>query len=238
MGLISRVSSRTYRTKMSLSEDEVQRQIQIMVSFIEQEAKEKVEEIDAKAEEEFQIEKGRIVQQQRTKIQEHFDKKEKQLHQQKVVQQSRMLNKSRLELLKSRDSSIESVIEKTKYALMHRKDDPKMIENLILQAMNQVEEKQVTIHCLEDQLRLVENSVNKVEQIYNHSHQSNPCKITVDSQKFLHESKIGGIKLVTNKGKLTVDNTLLARLELTADHLMPQIRTMLFGHNKNRMFFD
>jgi len=223
---------------MSLSEDEVQRQIQIMVSFIEQEAKEKVEEIDTKAEEEFQIEKGRIVQQQRAKIQEHYDKKEKQLHQQKIVQQSRMLNKSRLEILKCRDSLIDSVIEKSKESLIQRKNDPKMIGNLILQAMNQVEEKNVTIHCLQEQLNIVQNTVSTCEQIYNNTHQTNPCKIVVDEQKFLHPEKIGGIKLVTNKGKLTVDNTLLARLELTADHLMPQIRTMLFGHNKNRMFFD
>ena len=70
---------------MTLTDDEVQRQIQVMVSFIDQEAKEKAEEIEAKAEEEFQIEKGRIVQQQRQKIQDHYDKKQKQLDQQKLV---------------------------------------------------------------------------------------------------------------------------------------------------------
>lgn len=81
---------------MTLTDDEVQRQIQIMVSFIDQEAKEKAEEIEAKAEEEFQIEKGRIVQQQRHKIQEHYEKKEKNLQQQKLVQHSHMLNRCRL----------------------------------------------------------------------------------------------------------------------------------------------
>ena len=43
---------------MALSDADVQRQIQQMVAFIEQEASEKVEEIDARAEEEFNIEKG------------------------------------------------------------------------------------------------------------------------------------------------------------------------------------
>ena len=50
-----------------------------MMAFIEQEANEKAEEIDAKAEEEFNIEKGRLVQTQRLKIMEHYDKKEKQV---------------------------------------------------------------------------------------------------------------------------------------------------------------
>lgn len=54
-----------------------------MIAFIVQEAEEKAEEIDAKAEEEFQIEKGRLVQQQRLKIIEYYSKKEKQLEQQR-----------------------------------------------------------------------------------------------------------------------------------------------------------
>lgn len=43
---------------MALSDAEVSKQIQHMVDFINKEAGEKVEEIDAKAEEEFNIEKG------------------------------------------------------------------------------------------------------------------------------------------------------------------------------------
>ena len=50
-----------------------------MMAFIEQEANEKAEEIDAKAEEEFNLEKGRLVQEQRLKIMEFYEKKEKQV---------------------------------------------------------------------------------------------------------------------------------------------------------------
>lgn len=82
-----------------------------MMAFIEQEANEKVEEIDAKvreallpvslvfchsdhwfnessltqAEEEFNIEKGRLVQTQRLKIMEYYEKKEKQIEQHKKM---------------------------------------------------------------------------------------------------------------------------------------------------------
>merc|ERR1712014_143716 len=140
MGLISRVSSRTYRKKnklhclkMTLTDDEVQRQIQIMVSFIDQEAKEKAEEIEAKAEEEFQIEKGRIVQQQRSKIQDHYEKKEKQLQQQKLVQHSHMLNRCRLATLKARDDQVAAVLKKTEQALISKRNDQALIQNCIVQ---------------------------------------------------------------------------------------------------------
>ena len=56
-----------------------------MMAFIEQEANEKAEEIDAKAEEEFNIEKGRLVHQQRLKIMEYYERKEKQVEMQKKM---------------------------------------------------------------------------------------------------------------------------------------------------------
>ena len=56
-----------------------------MMNFIEQEANEKAEEIDAKAEEEFNIEKGRLVTEQRLKIMEFYEKKEKQVELQRKM---------------------------------------------------------------------------------------------------------------------------------------------------------
>jgi len=59
--------------------DILKKQIEHMTKFIEQEAIEKATEIDAKAEEEFNIEKGKLVQQSRLKIMEFYEKKEKQV---------------------------------------------------------------------------------------------------------------------------------------------------------------
>lgn len=56
-----------------------------MMAFIEQEANEKAEEIDAKAEEEFNLEKGRLVQHQRLKIMDYYERKEKSVELQKKM---------------------------------------------------------------------------------------------------------------------------------------------------------
>jgi len=45
------------QSKMGISDNDVQKQLRHMMAFIEQEANEKAEEIDAKAEEEFNMEK-------------------------------------------------------------------------------------------------------------------------------------------------------------------------------------
>jgi len=222
---------------MTLTDDEVQRQIQIMVSFIDQEAKEKAEEIEAKAEEEFQIEKGRIVQQQRHKIQEHYEKKEKQLNQQKLVQHSHMLNRNRLAALKSRDDQIADVIEETKKSLVQYRDDPKFIENCITQALLQALESDVTIRCLADQVALVQGAAQASAVEYARV-TGNQVQIQVDPRNHIPADRMGGILLVTNRGKLTIDNTLTARLQLIAQQLQPQIRATLFGTNPNRRFND
>merc|ERR1712050_571254 len=244
MGLISRVSSRTYRryskkntTKMTLTDDEVHRQIQIMVSFIDQEAKEKTEEIEAKAEEEFQIEKGRIVQQQRHKIQEHYEKKEKQLQQQKLVQHSHMLNRCRLSTLKARDDQVAAVLKKTEQSLVAKRNDRELIQNCIVQALLQANEPEVTIRCLRDQRDMVEGLLNAAASAYNQMTQQT-VKIELDSQNFLPDAKIGGIVLITKRGRLTIDNTLVARLQLISQQLLPEIRATLFGENPNRKFKD
>ena len=56
-----------------------------MVAFIDQEANEKAAEIDAKAQEEFAIEKDNLVHQQKQKIQQFYQKKEKQIELQRKM---------------------------------------------------------------------------------------------------------------------------------------------------------
>ncbi|CAF1506198.1 unnamed protein product, partial [Adineta steineri] len=82
-----------------------------MISFIQQEAAEKVEEIEAKAEEEFNIETSRLVSQQRVKIIEYYDKKEKQIELQRKTQHSNLANASRLAILKARDDYVQTLKE-------------------------------------------------------------------------------------------------------------------------------
>lgn len=60
-----------------MDDEEVQKQLDHMVKFIYREADEKANEIKAKAQEEFSIEKQRIVQEEKQKIQKYFEQKEK-----------------------------------------------------------------------------------------------------------------------------------------------------------------
>jgi V-type H+-transporting ATPase subunit E len=77
-----------------------------MKMFISQEAQEKADEISVKAEEEFNIEKGRLLQTEKLKIDNYYDRKEKQVELQRKIQHSTQLNSARLSILKAKDDHI------------------------------------------------------------------------------------------------------------------------------------
>uniref|UniRef100_A0A3B5Q7M1 ATPase H+ transporting V1 subunit E1b n=1 Tax=Xiphophorus maculatus TaxID=8083 RepID=A0A3B5Q7M1_XIPMA len=196
---------------MALSDADVQKQIKHMMAFIEQEANEKAEEIDAKAEEEFNIEKGRLVQTQRLKIMEYYEKKEKQIEQQKKIQMSNLMNQARLKVLKARDDMISGF-----YQLL---------------------EPKVTIRCRRQDIQLVQASLQKNITIYKAAVKNN-LEVRIDQDNFLSPDVSGGIEIYNGDGKIKVSNTLESRLDLMAQQMMPEIRVAVFGANPNRKFLD
>jgi V-type H+-transporting ATPase subunit E len=122
---------------MGISDNDVQKQLRHMIAFIEQEANEKAEEVDAKAEEEFNMEKGRLVQQQRQKIMEYYEKKEKQVELQRKIQRSNMQNQGRLKCLKAREDHLRTVLDEARGNLSKISNDtskyPGILKGLIMQ---------------------------------------------------------------------------------------------------------
>ncbi|KAL4612823.1 V-type proton ATPase subunit E 1-like [Arapaima gigas] len=226
---------------MALSDADVQKQIKHMMAFIEQEANEKAEEIDAKAEEEFNIEKGRLVQTQRLKIMEYYEKKEKQIEQQKKIQMSNLMNQARLKVLKARDDMITDLLNEARQRLANIAKDPScysvLIEGLILQGFYQLLEPRVTIRCRKQDVVLVQTAVQKNVPIYKAA-AKNSLEVRIDQDNFLPPDISGGIEIYNADGKIKVSNTLESRLDLMAQQMMPEIRVALFGANPNRKFLD
>uniref|UniRef100_G1TIW5 ATPase H+ transporting V1 subunit E2 n=1 Tax=Oryctolagus cuniculus TaxID=9986 RepID=G1TIW5_RABIT len=207
---------------MALSDTDVQKQIKHMMAFIEQEANEKSEEIDAKAEEEFNIEKGRLVQTQRLKIMEYYEKKERQIEQQKKIQVSTLRNQARLRVLRARDDLISELLSDAKLRLGRLVEDPQvyqgLLDKLTLQALLRLLEPVVIVRCRPQDVLLVQAAVQKAVSQY-----------VMVCQK--------PVEVYSSDQRIKVSNTLESRLDLSAQEQMPEIRTALFGANANRKFF-
>lgn len=226
---------------MGISDNDVQKQLRHMMAFIEQEANEKAEEIDAKAEEEFNMEKGRLVQQQRTKILEYYEKKEKQVELQRKIQRSNMQNQGRIKCLKAREDHLRAVLDEARANLSRISADqkryPAILKGLILQALFQMLEKEAVLRCRREDEQLVEKllpeCLDELQKVW-----GNKTKVTIDKEHYLTDDNAGGIELASKGGKIKVISTLESRLELIAGQIVPQVRTALFGPNPNRKFFD
>ncbi|XP_035520686.1 V-type proton ATPase subunit E 1a isoform X2 [Morone saxatilis] len=226
---------------MALTDADVQKQIRQMVAFIDQEAKEKIEEIDAKAEEEFNIEKGRLVQTQRVKIMAFYEKKEKQIEQHKKIQMSNLANQARLKVLKARDEMITDLLNEARQRLAEIAGDPArysaLLEGLVLQGFFRLLEPEVTVRCRQQDVEMVQAAVNTNIPIYKEAVKSN-IVVKIDQKRFLPSEICGGVEVYNDNGKIKVSNTLENRIELIAQQMMPEIRANLFGANPNRRFTD
>jgi len=226
---------------MGISDNDVQKQLRHMMAFIEQEANEKAEEIDAKAEEEFNMEKGRLVQQQRTKILEYYEKKEKQVELQRKIQRSNMQNQGRLKCLKAREDHLRSVLDEARANLTKISADskryPAILKGLILQGLFQMLEHECVMRCRQKDEQLVEKllpeCLDELQKVW-----GDKTKVIIDKANYLSDDNAGGIELASKGGKIKVVSTLESRLDLISGQIIPQVRTALFGPNPNRKFFD
>jgi V-type H+-transporting ATPase subunit E len=226
---------------MVLSDDDVKKQIDHMMAFIHQEAKEKADEIDSKAEEEFNIDKGRLVQQERLKVMSYYEKREKQIDLQRKIQRSNFLNQSRLQFLRTQDDHIQAVLDEARNKLGDVVNDKSRYKQVLLglltQCLFQLLEPVALIRCRNADLELVKEVRDDALKTYREK-TKNDCDLQIDTNNFLPADCAGGIELTAKQGRIRVTNTLESRLELLSRQMLPEIRTTLFGANPARKFFE
>lgn len=95
----------------------------------------------------------------------------------------------------------------------------------------------MTVRVRQEDQSLVENILPNVEKKYKDAAGTNVA-LTIEQDSFLPRDTTGGVELWAKGGRIKINNTLEARLELIAEQLVPEIRTALFGRNPNRRFTD
>ncbi|KAL5483514.1 VMA4 [Sanghuangporus weigelae] len=222
-----------------LNDDEVVSEMNKMVAFIRQEAMEKAREIRVKADEEFAIEKAKLVKQAQQNIDAQYEKKRKQAEVAQKIAQSTQLNKSRLRLLQRREEYLEELFETAREELLALSKDEgryaQLIEGIVLQGLLQLVEPEVRVLTRPKDVKLAEKAAKGAKEQYV-SITGRDISISVVGD--LSDTSAGGLKLQTSNSKISLDNTLDERLRLLEDRMLPEIRYDLFGPNDNRKFFN
>ncbi|RHZ80509.1 hypothetical protein Glove_134g179 [Diversispora epigaea] len=224
-------------TSRALSEEEVINEMNKMVAFIKQEAMEKAVEIKSKAEEEFNIEKAKLVRQETINIETAFQRKIKQVEVQKKITQSNNINKSRLRVLQARQELLEELFNEARTRLKKVSQYGDLLKDLILQGLFQLLDENVTIFVRRCDLNVAKEAVDSAQKEFIKS-TGLSVKIDIEDGNFLPDDSAGGVVLTSHFGRIRIDNTLEERLRLAQEEMLPEIRLLLFGHSPNRKYFN
>jgi len=209
-----------------------------MMNFISQEAREKADEIRMKADEEFQIEKGRILNPERLKLNQEFDRKFKDLEIKQKIELSTQINKARLEVLEKRGELMRTVEKDTYDQLSSLKKDTntykELLKKLMIQGFIRIDEEVVVVRVVKEDLKLAQSvfdaAVSDYKKIWKQGvGVEDPINATLDSTRFLPAAAVGGVSVYARNNKICLDNTLQARLHVAQQSLMPILRGRLFG---------
>jgi V-type H+-transporting ATPase subunit E len=215
-----------------LNDEEVKKELEKMVAFIQQEAEEKAHEILVKAEEEFNMEKSSLLQVGRRTIKTIYEKKEKQLEIQKKIAYSNQINQHRLRILEARETHVDTILSEAKIKLERLIKDPQryrlLCRNLMLQGLFQLLESHVMLQVLEKDVPLIDSLLPEVSKEYE-TKIGKPTTLSLNHQHYLSPMAVGGLILTALNGRIQCTNTLEARLELLGEKTLPEIRRLLFS---------
>ncbi|KAI7232777.1 V-type proton ATPase subunit [Hortaea werneckii] len=227
-------------TPHAMSDDQVATELRKMTAFIRQEALEKAREIHLKADEEFSIEKSKLVRSETARIDGEYEKKFKQAGMSQQITKSTLANKMRLRVLSSKQEMLDGLFEKAQKELSNKgsKDQKKyqeILKGLILEGMYALNEKKVLLRCRKKDNDLVKKAADAAKEEYKKT-MNMEVEITIDEQNKLPEGSAGGLTIINSTGKIDITNTYEERLKLLETDALPAVRTILFGENQNRKF--
>ncbi|KAI0384456.1 ATPase, V1/A1 complex, subunit E [Hypomontagnella monticulosa] len=225
----------------ALSDDQVGQELRKMTAFIKQEALEKAREIEIKANEEFSIEKSKLVRQETDAIDAAHAKKLKQAAMSQQITRSTVANKTRLKVLAARQQLLDDIFDAASKRLAEgSKDKAKYratLKNLLLEGLYALSEPEIQVRARKADYSVVKDAIKDAEEEYK-KNTSKETKVTIDEENALPEGSSGGLVIVGGQGKIDINNTFDERLELLKSSGLPAVRETLFGKNPNRKFYD
>lgn len=211
-----------------------------MTAFIRQEALEKAKEIQIKADEEFAIEKSKLVRQETSSIDSQYEKKFKQAGMSQQITRSTLANKTRIKVLSARQELLDDLFDSARSKLGDStKDKGKyqdLCKNLILEGLYALNEDKVVVRARKADYDIVKKAIDGAKDEYKKSMDGREIQVELDEKNPQPEGCSGGVSIVGGGGRIDINNTLDERLKLLETDALPMVRTSLFGKNQNRKF--
>jgi len=163
-----------------------------MTAFIKQEAQEKAREIEVKANEEFSMEKSKLVRSETDSIDATYAKKFKQATMSQQITRSTVSNKTRLKVLGARQELLDDIFEAAAKKLADAtKDKSKyqtLLKDLILEGAYAMGEKEIAVQGRKADYGVLKDAVKAAEKEYKEK-AGNDTTISIDESSPLAEER-------------------------------------------------
>merc|ERR1712012_702655 len=136
------------------------------------------------------------------------------------------MGKQRLEKIKARQEVILKVADDAKAKLKESSSNKDFMVKLIVQGLLMFLETEVTVKCREADKTMVESCLQAASDQYakvikSETGAAKSVKCIVDKSGFLPKEGLGGVVLICGDGKISIDNTIDARLGLVMEQDKP-----------------
>lgn len=176
----------------AMSDDQVANELRKMTAFIRQEALEKAREIHLKADEEFSIEKSKLVREEKSRIDDEYAKKFTQASMSQQITKSTLANKTRLRVLSARQELLDGLFEKAngkiaKEGTSDKGKYEKVLSGLILEGLYALDEEKVTVRCRKKDEEAVKKAAESAKKEYKEKMKGKTVEVQVDQKERLPE---------------------------------------------------
>jgi V-type H+-transporting ATPase subunit E len=177
-----------------------------MTAFIRQEALEKAREIHLKADEEFSIEKSKLVRQETQRIDAEYEKKHTQAGMSQQITASTLANRQRLRVLSSKQQLLDGLFEDAGKKLAETVgsgnggkkgkkngggnggfDYESVLKGLVLEGLYALVESKVSVRCRKKDTDVVKKAAESAKKEYAEKLKGREVEITVDDKENLPE---------------------------------------------------
>ena len=230
-----------------MNENQAKERIRQMISFVQEEAKEKAREIESKTEHEYNNAKAKFLHEAKEKLTAEYDKKWKQLEIEKRIARSAAINAARMEVMKARHECMSSLLEEARFRVHERNASDQnghrgVLTELIVEGLIKLLDTEVEVICRQDDVSLVSGVLGQAKGRYEEIMQRETGKnytatLTVSSEEYLPPppqrgsnmpSCCGGVVLRSLNGKIRCINTLDKRIEMAYENSVPHLRKIIF----------
>jgi len=196
----------------SMSDSQVDTELRKMTAFIRQEALEKAREIHLKADEEFSIEKSKLVRQETQRIDAEYEKKHTQAGMSQQITASTLANRQRLRVLSSKQQLLDGLFEDAGKKLAETVgsgngngngggkkgkknggagngsfDYESVVKGLVLEGLYALVENKVSVRCRKKDTEVVKKAAESAKKEYSEKLKGRKVEIAVDEKENLPE---------------------------------------------------